>query len=432
MPMSMPMPKLDRLHDLLAGEAPSAFEEPRAGIVTRAQEIIHDRPFVHLDATNEEVRVFLARHLDLEVVAVVDEGQRPVGLINRYLFAEAYSHPFAREVFGKRSCIAWMDKEPLVVDAETGLEALVRAALAKGPKVLKDGFIGTRDGRYAGQGTGFSLMKAMEALESEKARRLMESIDYASTIQRSHLSTSDLQLAENLKDFYLHWSPRDVVGGDCYFFRRTRAGLFGAVVDCTGHGVPGAFMSLITLSFLSFQVGASDDRKDPGEVLFLLNQHIKAVLSQNHAGAQLRATEDPGRSDDGLDAACFLLEPGGQRLVYAGARMPLIIAGAEQRVLEPERMGIGYVATPDDYRWQAQEVTLAAGSKVMITTDGITDQIGGPNGVSLGRKRLLEWLLAQEARTAEETGRGFLAFLQEWQGEEVRRDDATFLMFTLA
>ncbi|WP_306600440.1 SpoIIE family protein phosphatase [Geothrix sp. 21YS21S-2] len=428
------MAKMEQLHAMLARSLASTLEDRSIDIVNQARDLLHERPVVQLDTTNEEVRVFLAGHPDLEVVAVVNEQNRPIGLINRFIFAEAYAHPFAREVYGKRSCIAWMDKDPLVLDEETGIEALIKAALAKGPRVLKDGFIGTRDGRYIGQGTGFALMKAMEALETERSRQVMESIEYASTIQRSHLRTSNLHLAETLKDYALHWAPRDVVGGDCYFFRRTQAGLFGAIVDCTGHGVPGAFMSLITLSFLGFLIGDGQERVGPGQALTLLNQHIKAVLSQAQAPEMEAWEADSLRvSDDGLDAACFLLAPDGTRLVFAGARMPMFLVNEdpeESRIIEAERMGVGYVGTPDDHLWLEQDVSLPCGSRVVIPTDGITDQVGGPNGLSLGRRRLMEWLIGTRTLSAEAIGQRFLDLLGAWQGEQVRRDDATFLVFT--
>ena len=306
--------------------------QDKHAFVTRARELLQASTPVHLDTPNEEVRVFFAHHPDMEVVVVIDDAGRPFGLINRYIFAEAYAHPFAREVYGKRSCIAWMDKDPLVVDQDATIEALVRAAVVKGPKVLKDGFIGTRDGAYAGHGNGFSLMKAMEALEAEKNRQVLESIAYASTLQRSHLRQSDLQLASALKDHFLLWEPRDVVGGDCYFFRETPAGFFGIIVDCTGHGVPGAFMSLIALSFLKFQAGAGE--ADPGSALTRLNRHIKEVLAQGASGE----AQGSGRtSDDGMDAACFLLEAGTRVLHFAGSRIPLVIldpASGELETLE--------------------------------------------------------------------------------------------------
>ena len=113
--------------------------------------------------------------------------------------------------------------------------------------------------------------------------------------------------------------------------------------------------------------------------------------------------------------------------------MPLYFADGRDgacRIIEAERMGVGYVGTPDDHCWQTLEVPLPAGCRVLIPTDGITDQVGGPNGLSLGRKRLMEWFKGACPRPAEGVGKELLAFLQSWQGDQVRRDDATFLVFT--
>lgn len=428
------MSNVARLHEWLTTAATLAPGGTRDHLVTQAQEILLPTPAVHLDTTNEEVRAFLDNHPDLEVVTVIDENGHPSGLINRFIFAEAYSRPFSREVYGKRSCIAWMDKDPLVMDEGTAIEDLVKAAVSKGPKVLKDGFIGTREGRFVGQGTGFSLLKAMEALEAEKTRQLLESIDYASAIQRSHLRNSDRHLGDALKDYSLHWAPRDVVGGDCYFFRQTPEGLFGAIVDCTGHGVPGAFMTLITLSYLSFLVGARDGETNPGAVLTQLNRHIKEVLAQGNDVETVFPMDASGRSsDDGMDVAAFLLAPNGRSLLFSGAHLPLIItdvATGESRLVEGERMGIGYVRTPDAFVWASETVALPEDSRVMVPTDGITDQIGGPKRISMGRKRLVEWLNSVCAQSAASIGKEFLTHFEAWQGSQVRRDDATFLLFT--
>ncbi|CAN0513775.1 unnamed protein product, partial [Phaeothamnion confervicola] len=162
------------------------------------------------DDTNETVRELFARNESLETVAVVEQGH-PIGLINRNLFMEHYARPFARDVFGRKSCIAFMDKAPVVVDAATPIEVLVKAAVDAGGRVLKDGFITTAHGQYLGLGTGYGLMKAMSDIESEKTRQLLSSISYASLIQRSHLAESDRVLQAHMPDHGLLWEPRDVV-----------------------------------------------------------------------------------------------------------------------------------------------------------------------------------------------------------------------------
>lgn len=423
------MTTIERLHDLLAVSSICDAGPTKKALITRAHQLATRVPCVESEMTNEEVRLCFAEDGRTEALAVIDDTGRPIGLINRSIFLEAYARPFARELFGRKSCIAWMDKDALVVDADLPIETLVKLAVAKGAKVLKDGFITTRDGLYAGLGTGFALMEAMEALEAEKSRQILQSIEYASTIQRSHLRSSLEDLGSGLKDHALAWQPRDVVGGDCYFFRRLPQGLFGALVDCTGHGVPGAFMTLIALSFLEQHVARGGGESDPGAVLGGLNRYIKQVLSQGRDAHAAGGT----RSDDGMDALCFLLPPEGGSLQYASARLSLMVApgnGGEPVTLDGERMGIGYVDTPDQATWSTQRIEVPAQSRILLFTDGVTDQLGGPKGIALGRKRLGAWFEQVTPRSSREIGDAFLSFFADWQGEQARRDDVTLLAFT--
>jgi serine phosphatase RsbU (regulator of sigma subunit) len=423
------MSGLDQLYDALANASTHRSSGAGKRLVTHAGGLAQPIAPTAAELSNDQVMAVLAERPDVEVLPVV-KGDVPVGLLNRSTFLEAYAKPFAREVFGRRPCTTWMDANPVVVDAAMPLEALVERAVASGPKVLRDGFITTADGRYAGLGTGHALMTAMSMLEAEKTRKLLESIDYASMIQRSHLRASDAELAAALPDHALAWEPRDVVGGDCYFFRRFDDGLFGAVLDCTGHGVPGAFMTLIALSFLDHWVGSAS--RDPGAALEALNRHIKRVLGQDGRGAVPIA--DPARrSDDGLDGACFWLPASRTQIAFAGAYLPLLVAApgaTAAEVFAGERVSVGYDDTPPDQRWPARLIPLPPGALVAIATDGLSDQVGGFKHIALGRKRLTEVLAASQGRPAPAVRDRIMETLLAWQAGEPRRDDVTLLLFT--
>jgi hypothetical protein len=201
------------------------------------------------DSNSRVMEVFYSRR-DLISVAVI-EGDRPIGLINRDIFLSQMSKPFHRELYDKKSCIAFMDKEPLIVDADMSIEALTFKTVEVGEKALVDGFIVTREGRFAGVGNGLQLLGAVAETQAEKNRQIMQSIEYASVIQQAMLRASREALSTMLPDAALVWEPRDVVGGDFYHFAAFADGWFGAVADCTGHGVPGAFMTLLASASLS-------------------------------------------------------------------------------------------------------------------------------------------------------------------------------------
>lgn len=419
------MSSLDTLYQSLSAAA-AARGEGAAALASCAGDLARPAVPAEAEQTNDAVLERFVREPGL-VSLVVVEGRRPIGLINRHIFMEAYARPFAREVFGRRSCIAWMDKQPLVVDRATPLEELVQRAVAAGKKALDDGFVVTSGGTFAGHGTGIALVQAMAAAEAEKTHQLLESIRYASRIQRSQLRASDEALAGAVADHALLWEPRDVVGGDCYLFRRLPGGLFGAVLDCTGHGVPGAFMTLIALSVLDQALASGSS--DPGAALTALNAGIKRALGQ----VAVEASEDGAvhRSDDGLDGACLWLPDGRAEVAFAGARLPLLVVppgDGPVEVVDGERASVGYLETPADRRWATRTVALPPGALLAVATDGVTDQLGGPKRLALGRKRLADFLGERRGAPTRELVEAFGGALLAWQGAEARRDDVALLL----
>jgi hypothetical protein len=423
------MNSLDRLYDALAaGAADKRYAH--ASLATRAEHLTARAEPVTPGHDNEHVCALFAMNESQETLAVVENGQ-PIGLINRHIFMEQYARPFARDVFGRKSCIAFMDKMPVVIDRAMPIELLVKTAVDAGGRVLKDGFITTAEGQYLGLGTGYGLMKAMSDIETEKTRQLLSSISYASLIQRSHLAESDRVLREYLPDHALLWQPRDVVGGDAYFFRHTPAGLVGCVFDCTGHGVPGAFMTLIALSFLEQAIEADDRAVDPGATLTAMNRYIKRVLQQQQREGDAFNLGSRS-SSDGLDAAMFVIAPDGQMLHFASARLCLLLSpdeGQDVVMVEGDKAGIGYASTPDDQTWTTQQVPLAGTSLLVLSTDGVIDQIGGPRQIAHGKRRLVHFLDERRGISARALCAEFSEHFSQWQGNERRRDDVSLLAF---
>ncbi|WP_295547956.1 SpoIIE family protein phosphatase [uncultured Pseudacidovorax sp.] len=384
-------------------------------------------PCMTVDETNDKVMEVFARHRDLNGLPVVAEG-RPIGLINRNSFLSQMSKPFRMELYGRKSCIAFMDKEPLVVDEALDIDTLTFRAVEFGEKALADGFIVTRGGAFAGVGSGLQLMRAVAEMQAARNRQIMLSIEYASVIQQAMLRPSRDALARACPEADLVWAPRDVVGGDFFHACSTPEGWFAAVADCTGHGVPGAFMTLIASASLGQAIERRGPR-DPGGLLASVNRGIKQALGQMDG-----QDETPG-SDDGLDAACLWVQPTEGTLVFAGARLSLFVrrpGAGEVELLEGHRRGVGYVDSPLDQVWPNQTLQLPAGSLVFATTDGLIDQIGGPRAIAFGKRRLRELLQTQpDTASPADINRAIGAALHDWQGAHHRRDDLTFFCFRL-
>ncbi|MEX3690167.1 SpoIIE family protein phosphatase [Paraburkholderia sp. BR14263] len=371
------------------------------------------------DSNSLVMEIFYSRR-DMASLAVT-ENDRPIGLINRDIFMSQMSKPFHRELYDKKSCIAFMDKEPLIVDAAMSIEALTFKTVEVGEKALVDGFIVTREGRFAGVGNGLRLLSIVAEMQAEKNRQIMQSIEYASVIQQAMLRASRETLATMLPDAALVWEPRDVVGGDFYHFAAFADGWFGAVADCTGHGVPGAFMTLLASASLS-QALEQIGPRNPSALLAAVNRNVKGLLGQiNGAG-------DAPQSNDGLDAAFFWFDAASQVLHFAGARVALHVLRADAQQFESiagDRMGVGYVDSLADYTWTQHAVALPHGSLLFVSTDGLTDQIGGPRKIAFGKRRTLDRILAERESASSFICARLLETFAEWQGSQARRDDVT-------
>lgn len=376
------------------------------------------------EATNFSVLTRFARDRNLVSLPVVVRG-KPIGLISRNLFMSEMSTPENQELYGPQTCTIFMERDPLIVEAELNLEALSFRVVDHGEQTLVSGFVVTRDGNYFGMGSCLRLMRMISDLQAQKNRQIRHSIEYAGVIQQAILRAARETLASTLRDSELVWEPRDVVGGDFYHFASYEDGWFGAVADCTGHGVPGAFMTLITSSLLVQAIEQYGPR-DPSAVLSGLNRAIKVLLGQTGA------RDGFGQSDDGLDGAFFWFDKNARTLTYAAAKTPLFVLYPDQDEfvsLNGDRQSLGYVDTPIDYQWQTQVVTAPPGTLMFVTTDGLVDQIGGQKQTAFGKRRICEALINNRDAGADMISMALLNAYSLWQSDQPRRDDLTFLCF---
>ncbi len=381
-------------------------------------------PSVSPDETNLSVLEIFGKHREMACLPVL-ENECPIGLINRNIFMSQMSRQYHREIYDKKSCIAFMDKDPLIVEANTRIEKLGELAVMYGDKALTDGFIIVREGKFTGLGSGVDLLKVIVDLQAEKNRQVTQSIEYASVIQRAMLSPCKDAMSATLPDACLVWEPRDIVGGDFYHFTQSDNGWFAAVVDCTGHGVPGAILTTIAASSLNqaIQISGTDD---PARLLGDVNQGIKQSLGQYSQSDRL------SESDEGMDAAFLAFNSTSRILTIASACMPLFILhpGEEKiSIVNGERQGLGYVDTPPDATWKNKTITLSEGTVVLLATDGLADQIGGQKKIAFGKKRIKDVLLACRDRSMQELAETLMEMHQHYQGEQNRRDDLTLFGF---
>ncbi|HLO77040.1 MAG TPA: SpoIIE family protein phosphatase [Magnetospirillum sp.] len=260
----------------------------------------------------------------------------------------------------------------------------------------------------------------MANAELEKASRYInDGIRYASRIQTALLPDQGA-LSGLVDELAVGWQPLDIVGGDYYW-----AGSFGskgviAVMDCTGHGVPGAFMTAVVASSFS-RILHHHGHDDPAEMLTQLNRLVKSALRQDR---------DSAVSNDGLDAGICVVDRDRGIITYAGANLPLLVhEDGAFRLLRGDRMSLGYLDSPEDFRFTARELPFAKGSAYYLFTDGVTDQVGSEIRQLFGRRRLQQVLAEVGDRPLHDQMDVLFQRLADWRGNERRRDDMTFLAF---
>jgi serine phosphatase RsbU (regulator of sigma subunit) len=268
------------------------------------------------------------------------------------------------------------------------------------------------------QRTNAQLQKSQDRIAAAN-RQIMESIQYASRIQSAVLP-SPQSLALATADHFLIWEPRDVVGGDFYWFRQIDGGYLTVLGDCTGHGVPGAFMTLIVGGLLE-QIVANAPPDDPAKMLSQLHRELQISLGQNQGAAQ---------TDDGLEAGVCFVAGRERRLVFAGAHFSLWCGvDGEAKEIRGNRPGLGFSRFAPDTVFTNVPIELKRGQAFYMTTDGLIDQIGGERRRPFGKRRLAQFVAEHHRRPMSDQASVLGRMFQQHQGNEARRDDVAVLGF---
>lgn len=254
---------------------------------------------------------------------------------------------------------------------------------------------------------------------------ITSSIQYASRIQRSILPNTQL-FTELVPDHFVLWQPRDVVGGDIYWNVPWGDGVLVMLGDCTGHGVPGAFITLLSTG--AFERALIEvDLGDSAALLKRMNQLIKTTLCQDESH------DSTDGSDDGLELGICFVHPQRDSITYAGARFELFIKNnGTVDMIKGDKKGIGYRNIPSDSTYTNKEVAVEPGMTFYMTTDGIIDQVGGKKRLGFGKKRFKRFLLTLDDSKLHNQGELIYQKLIEYQGPEKRRDDIAAIGFKLA
>ncbi len=252
-----------------------------------------------------------------------------------------------------------------------------------------------------------------------KNKYIIDSINYAQKIQKAALP-SDTEISKLISDFFIIYKPKDIVSGDFYFIKKRGDYLILAVADCTGHGVPGGFLAMMSMAVLS-DVVQDTEITNPAAALEKMRTVIKKALHQN---TYLES------QNEGIEIALCAIDTKDLSLEYAGANHPLFITRQEGEKFEiieieadPQPVGIHYKEKP----FELKQFQLKENDMIYMFSDGYFDQFGGPNKKKFLLNNLKDLLKEISSESIKIQKRKILNAFNSWKGENKQVDDVLLL-----
>jgi serine phosphatase RsbU (regulator of sigma subunit) len=372
----------------------------------------------------------LRKDVTTVVVPVVDDAGVPVGLIDKQAALVLASNPLHYSVLQNKSVRGLMMDKYATFDENTSIDDVSSQMIEEGFSLSQGGFLITRDGQYIGIGANTDTLNYLVEANTQRAHEMaelneemMDSVKYASRIQTSLLPTRE-QLQAHFSSMDVIWDPRDIVGGDVYW-RSEDVGknhFTVALIDCTGHGVPGALMSMLVISTLK-RVYSEEPDISPGNALAKLGNLVRSALNQDR---------DDCESNDGFDAGICKIDLANKKVIFSGARTNCFVVPRDNEPVlrvPGEKLALGYPGTTPYTALEEFELSYENYSLFTMASDGIFDQPGGPRRIAYGPKRFAELVEANRLGSAQQMMQSLYQAATEWRGQEVRRDDLSAMAF---
>ena len=267
--------------------------------------------------------------------------------------------------------------------------------------------------RNSGICSDISQRKADEVLLRKKNKDITDSILYARTIQDAILVPKD-EMAKKLSDFFIFYKPKDIVSGDFYFYKETKKGIIVAAADCTGHGVPAGFMSMIGNTYLN-EIVSNNESLSSAQILDQLSEKIIKSLNQKRSDSE---------SKDGMDISILYFDKEKSSVEFAGAQNPLFIVRNEVLLeYNPDMFPIGISEIDKITPFTNTKIDLQKGDALYIFSDGFHDQFGGKQGRKFMKKQLREVFLSMKDKKMSEQENILETTFTNWKGNLDQVDD---------
>ncbi|MCS6905616.1 MAG: SpoIIE family protein phosphatase [Bacteroidia bacterium] len=261
-----------------------------------------------------------------------------------------------------------------------------------------------------------------------KNKDITDSIQYARRIQYAILPNQEI-LSSLFPNFFIFYLPKDIVSGDFYWFTQINNCFYIAAVDCTGHGVPGAFMAVLSHSLLN-QIVIEKKIDEPQEVLTILDKSIFQLL-QSEIDTIEPNMDNTNNIADGMEIAFCKIDLSNYLLTFSGANRPCWITRNNQLFeLKQDKKSIGGLKwCAIDAAFSSKMWKLEKGDRIYLFTDGITDQFGGEKLKRYTRTRFEKWILNHQDCSLQEQGKLLIEEFNDWRRGVEQLDDILVLGF---
>jgi serine phosphatase RsbU (regulator of sigma subunit)/Tfp pilus assembly protein PilF len=259
-----------------------------------------------------------------------------------------------------------------------------------------------------------SIIELQKHLVEEKNKDINDSIKYATRIQEAILPPLKYWRTV-LPDSFVLYQPKDILSGDFYWLEQTEEYVFVAAADCTGHGVPGALMSIVNYNLLNKAV-LEKNIYEPGKILDTVNEYLTQSLHQSYNESSIQ---------DGMDITLVSINKKSGEVRFAGANNPIYHLKKDGRIIEVkgDKFPVGAFIEDNIQKFTTQKLDVEKGDTIYLFTDGYPDQFGGPKGKKLKYKQFCDLLVANCQSPPSEQANAMKHFFNQWKGNLEQVDD---------
>lgn len=277
----------------------------------------------------------------------------------------------------------------------------------------------SKEDAFIGMVTDITKQKEIEEEIKHINKQTKDSIEYASLIQHALIPSNDL-FKKYFSDYLTIWHPKDIVGGDIYLFEELRdeEECILMVIDCTGHGVPGAFVTMLVKAIerqIISNIINSDEVVSPAKILSIFNRSMKHLLKQE---------DDDSISNAGFDGGILYYNKKEKVIRFAGAETPLFYENeGKVTTIKGSRHSIGYKKSDPNFEFKEHTIEVKEGMQFYLTTDGYLDQNGGEKGFPFGKKKFAKLIEENYHLPFADQQEAIIYEMMDYQGDYERNDD---------